>query len=209
MTEEPKQKARGAQGTEQKDNNWVNRVKEFFLDNPTLLLSLLYFYVTGTGIFYAYYLYLLFDINIFDYATIVDFLLAAFKSPRIFLLVAGQLALIILLYFVYLMLWKFSERLFFRIAMWMMVAMGFLLFFIGPYNYAIRSAVDIAQSIKHGKQPSVEVRYISSAGSADQVTEPGLELIGTTQRVFFFYDVKDQRTLVIPQSQIISIAVPE
>ena len=80
-----------------------------------------------------------------------------------------------------------------------------------PYFDATRTAF----SIKNGEKPEVEVRYLSSSGSADQVTVPGLVFIGATQRAAFFYDAndkdneKDNHTLVIPQSQIVSIEVPD
>jgi hypothetical protein len=218
VTEEPKQKNRdgSSRGTEQKFNIWVNKVTEVFFTNPTLVLSLLYFYVTGTGIFYAYQLYFSFGINIFDYAAIVDFLLAAFKTPRAFGLVAFTVAVATGLYFLYRWMWMNSigsgagrvTRTFLRVVMGAMLVCGFYIFFLGPITFAGIYALDTAQAIQQGKHPSVDVRYTSSVGSADQVTEPGLVLIGATQRAYFFYDVKDQRTLVIPQSQVVSIEVP-
>jgi hypothetical protein len=61
------------------------------------------------------------------------------------------------------------------------------------------------------------VQYHSNtlSGTADQVTKTGLVLVGATQKVVFFHDVndkgndKDNRTLVIPQAQIVSIKVPD
>jgi hypothetical protein len=66
-----------------------------------------------------------------------------------------------------------------------------------------------ASSIKDGQRAKVEVRYRSFKGSAGQVIVPGLVLIGATQRASFFYDRANKRTLVIPQTQLISIEVPE
>lgn len=71
------------------------------------------------------------------------------------------------------------------------------------------SATKTASFIKHGEHPAVDVRYRSFSGSAGQVTEPDLSLIGATQKAVFFYDVNDKHTLVIPQSQIVAIEVPE
>jgi hypothetical protein len=74
-----------------------------------------------------------------------------------------------------------------------------------PYYFA-----DIAaSSIKKGETQAVDVRYRSFSGSAGQVTEPNLNLIGATQKAVFFYDVSDKRTIVIPQAQVVSIEVPE
>jgi len=77
--------------------------------------------------------------------------------------------------------------------------------FLVPYYFASRTA----SSIKDGEKPAVDVRYRSFSGSAGQVTKPGLELIGATQKAAFFYDVGEKRTIVIPQVQIVSIEVPE
>jgi hypothetical protein len=60
-------------------------LKEFFLANPTVVLSLLYLYVTAIGMLYSAVLYGRFGINVFDYSEIGDFLLAAFKNPVAFL----------------------------------------------------------------------------------------------------------------------------
>jgi hypothetical protein len=60
-------------------------LKEFFLANPAVVLSLLYVYVTAIGMFYSAVLYGRFGINVFDYSEIGDFLLAAFKNPVAFL----------------------------------------------------------------------------------------------------------------------------
>jgi hypothetical protein len=78
---------------------------------------------------------------------------------------------------------------------------------ITVYSYAMThfSVAGAAQAIKDGERPSVAVRYSFASGSADQVTKTGLEVIEATQDVVFFYDVKDQRTLAIPKSQIVSI----
>jgi hypothetical protein len=70
------------------------------------------------------------------------------------------------------------------------------------------SAARTASSTKHGQYPAVDVRYRSFKGSAGQVTEPNLTLIGAIQKAVFFYDVDDKRTIVIPQAQIVSIEVP-
>jgi hypothetical protein len=71
------------------------------------------------------------------------------------------------------------------------------------------SARTMTSSIKEGRKPVVDVRYRSFSGSAGQVTEPGLQLIGATQKAAFFYDPDEKRTIVIPQAQVVSIEVPD
>src|SRR5215208_6297022 len=57
--------------------------------NPPLVLTLLYVYATGVGMFYSWSFYRGFGINIFDYAEIGDFLLAALKNPSSLVAVAA------------------------------------------------------------------------------------------------------------------------
>jgi hypothetical protein len=224
--------------TEEKDI-W-DKTKGYFLDNPTLAVTLLYVYVTANGIFYSAWLYGSFGINIFDYSETADFLLAAFKNPVAFLFAGIQVAIgVAYALWQQLRVRRFvrsrrqqmivpeeemkeevrrleeaSERHLRRQRAWLIILVPVsivVISLIAPYGSAARTA----HSLKEGDKPAVEVRYRSFSGSAGQVTVPGLELIGATQRAAFFYDVndkdneKDNHTLVIPQSQIVSIKVPE
>jgi hypothetical protein len=83
VTEEPKQKDENAQGNEEKGSIW-SKVAKVFSDNPTIVVTVLYAYVTGVGMIYSAALYGRFGINVFDYSEIADFLLAAFKNPVAF-----------------------------------------------------------------------------------------------------------------------------
>jgi hypothetical protein len=68
-----------------KKDNRQEYLKELFLANPTAILSLMYLYVTAIGMLYSFLLYRNFEISIFDYSEIGDFLLAGFKNPIAFL----------------------------------------------------------------------------------------------------------------------------
>jgi hypothetical protein len=216
MTERTNQKDSGAQGTEQ-DDSWGSwrKIAEFFRGNPTLVLSLLYLYATAIGMAYSVRVYSAFGLNIFDYSEITDSLLAAFKNAFVLPLIGLQILLVVAMAISDFLLERVLSRRGYSsvpgtgmrpgtgplaiTAVGLMVAIA-VPFLLGTYT---------ARSIKHGKKPKVDVRYRSFSGSAGQVTEPGLELIGTTQKVVFFYDVKNKRTLVIPQGQIVSMEVPE
>jgi hypothetical protein len=192
-------------------------------DNPTLVSSLLYLYVTGTGILYSFILYRQFRINIFDYSEIGDFLLAGLRNPLALLFVAFQVGLLLLLITITnpqpsRRTVRSSDETSARDVRRMTTLFVLLIIIgagIGSIGLPILSAGRVAQAIKDGGQTSVEVRYSSSTDAADQVTKPGLELIGATQKVVFFYeandkhDEKDNHTLVIPQSRIVSIEVPD
>jgi len=228
-------------------------LKEFFLANPTVVLSLLYLYVTAIGMLYSAVLYGRFGINVFDYSEISDFLLAAFKNPVAFL-AAGLLAVMgAAVLSIQMSLVRKNEqqgealmqareeeeerlkrdkydkemeerlkvekerdeqmmksslerqrRLTVIFAIVIAVTSVFTSFVL-PYY----SAGKTASSIKAGETPSVDVRYRSFKGSAGQVIVPGLGLIGATQKATFFYDADEKHTLVIPQSQLVSIEVPD
>ena|SRR5215204_563364 len=94
MTEEPKQEDMDAQESEERSRG--DKTNGFVSDNPTLVLTLLYLYVTGIGMLYSALLYRRFGINIFDYSEIADFLLAAFKNPIALLVVVVQVALFLI-----------------------------------------------------------------------------------------------------------------
>jgi cytochrome bd-type quinol oxidase subunit 2 len=217
MTKEPKQEEGGAQGTEQKDTS-SSKLREFFA-NPTLVLSLLYIYATALGMLYSRFFYGKFGINVFDYSEISDFLLAALKNPFAILL-AGFLALLAIVYgVVWVKLTKTDEthsederrRVGVLSSKTVILTGLFLLISIlwGCVLTLEDAASRAASSIKAGETPSVDVRYRSFKGSAGQITVPSLRLIGATQKAAFFYDADDKRTIVIPQSQIVSIEVPQ
>jgi hypothetical protein len=259
MMEESNSGDRDSQGNEERNN--------ILFDNPTFVITLLYFYVTANGIVYSASLYARFGVNVFDYSETADFLLAALKNPISFLS-AGLLATIGAAVGTFMarharrktqramaeiakLQAAFEEvkgrdeqraeelrdqivrlqmdieaelaRGFFRRlfglrpsgsagaekgqAMQMVIIAIIVAFFslLIPYYFATRTA----SSIKHGELPTVDVRYRSFTGSAGQVTAPGLELIGATQKAAFFYDGNNKRTIVIPQAQLVSIEVPQ
>jgi CHASE3 domain sensor protein len=281
-----------------------DKVKDFFLSNPTLVVTLLYLYVTAFGMFYSALLYGKFGINIFDYSEVADFLLAGFKNWIAFvsaaLLAATGVALAVYTtirvknqtralrtsadvaktvvdaelakkedladqrqrdtgkgslrekYEEYLRKMAVAEASSHRIEdpdrgrwfeeqireidesvkndarkllesvgeeeetlrkrlrerMVLIITMVPVSIFLSSVLLPYYSATTTASEIKQGEHTVVDVRYRSFKGSAGQVTVPGLELIGATQKAAFFYDVDGERTIVIPQAQIVSIEVP-
>ena len=74
----------------------------------------------------------------------------------------------------------------------------------------LRLALSQADAIKQGEQAQATVQYRKySTPSTGQVKKSGLKLMGATQKVVFFYDANEERTIVIPQAQLVSIEVPE
>jgi hypothetical protein len=181
---------------------------------------------TGVGILSSWALYREFGINIFDYAEIGDFLLAAFKSPSalynfMYALITVSLVPATIVLTPRLARWLTrliappSRRLeghFYQLSVFaygllmpiVTVSLTIFWFVVG----ITAGSTGEAQAIKHGEKPLVVVQYRSFSSSAGQVTKPGLVLIGATQRFVFFYDVDNKHTLVVPQAQVVSIEVP-
>jgi len=208
----------------------------FFRENSTLIsliLTLTYVDLTGIGILYAIFFYRVFGINIFDFAEIGDFLLAAFKAPIVtFLVLLGQVLLVCLsLLFGARLVNPVTQALeyvrrpgsanlrgrlegalpFFTAHRPQIVGtvVGLVLF-VGTVIIAVLSARHQAHAIKQGEQQKVAVQYRQISNTTEPVPpEHRLELIGATQRAAFIYDVDDKRTIVIPQTQIVSIEVPD
>lgn len=61
-------------------------------------ISGFYILLVGIGMVFEYFKYELFDINIFEYANIFDFLIAPFRDPVIFIFVFVSVALIYVVY---------------------------------------------------------------------------------------------------------------
>jgi hypothetical protein len=198
------------------------KVKKFFGNNPTLVLTLLYLYASASGLRYSAGLYGRFGINIFDYSEVGDFLLIAFKNPlfipdlvQVVVLTLGvwatfKIALLVERY--RRPVDEFLQRLQRTIALTILgLSWGavIIIFIFIPVQVTYIAGSKTAAFIKKGGTPAVEVRYRTSSGSAEEMTKRSLALIGATQRAAFFYDVDDKRTIVIPQSQLVSIEVPE
>lgn len=61
-------------------------VLSFFLQNPALVLSLSYLFISGLGLLYETFHFRQFGINILDYSEASDFFLMALKRPEVILL---------------------------------------------------------------------------------------------------------------------------
>jgi hypothetical protein len=209
----------------QEQNKSHGFLLNFLESNTTAALTLLYVYVSAIGMLYSYFLYRDFGISIFDHSEIADFLLAAFRNP-VALVSAIALASIAAL-IAHLSdrrvkeAWRILRQIFssakdkeigLSVRRSITLTMGPIiivsLFVVASFALPAYFATRAASSIKQGETPTVDVRYRSFSGSSGQILEPDLRLIGATQRAVFFYD-DNKRTIVIPQTQVVSIEVPE
>jgi hypothetical protein len=68
----------------------------FATENVGLMLTLGYLFLTGLGMFHRALVFLMFRINVFDYAEPSDFLLAALRDPLIILVCIAPIPLLAL-----------------------------------------------------------------------------------------------------------------
>ena len=214
MTQESQQKDSSAQGND--ENNRWGEVKTFFRENPTLVLTLMYVDLTGIGILYSWLLYRQFGINVFDFAEIGDFLLVAFKAPAVTFSALLVQVLFVALPFI-------IVRVFSLPGLALQFGTAFAVVFLLTITLVIPLGLAYSQAdaIKQvDEQAQATVRYRTFSGpSSGQVTKSGVALIGSTQKVVFFYDVDEnyartpivfaRTTIVIPHAQIVWIEVPD
>jgi hypothetical protein len=214
LTKESQQKDSSAQGND--ENNRWGKVKTFFRENPTLVLTLMYVDLTGIGILYSWLLYRQFGINIFDFAEIGDFLLVAFKAPAVTFSALLAQVLFVALPFIIVRVFSLSG-----LALLFGTAIAFIVLLTMTLVIPVGLAYSQADAIKQvDEQAQATVRYRTFSGpSSGQVTKSGVALIGSTQKVVFFYDVDEnyartpiviaRTTIVIPHAQIVWIEVPD
>lgn len=70
-----------------KEEGIIKDRTEAIIKELQTIISVFYILMVGIGMLFEYKRYVLFGINIFDYADVFDFLIAPFKSPRIFLFI--------------------------------------------------------------------------------------------------------------------------
>lgn len=75
------------------DNKWLTAL---FREHPALLVSAMYLLASVVGMFYSWAFLSHFDINVFNYAQISDFLLASLKEPLTWALVILAITLVAL-----------------------------------------------------------------------------------------------------------------
>jgi hypothetical protein len=187
----------------------IASVASFFRGNPATVGSFLYIYVTTIGIVYSYVLYQQFRVNIFDYATTSDFILAAFRNPLTFLVALGAISFVLLFVQVVTSLTsKLGERLnterYPRLLL-VVLTVGICAILLLSIAAACVLAWSRTGEIREASSPRESVLYRALSGSKEQTLASDLQLIGATHTFVLFYDPSNGQTLVIPQAQITSI----
>ncbi|CAN5816832.1 hypothetical protein BH11GEM2_BH11GEM2_27340 [soil metagenome] len=185
----------------------------FRSENVGLLLTLGYLFLTALGMFHRALVFLMFRINVFDYAEPSDFLLAALRDPLIILVCIAPLPLLALYYKGAAWLqrrtkstWLSSterQKEFTRRYRRPLYAFTAVLWAIAA---SLHYASSVARDLRAGTGRRVQVELISAAQMPRVDTMPQL-LLGTTQKFVFLYDAPRQVTSVIPIGNIARLRV--
>ena len=188
--------------------------------HPGLVISLTYLVVSLIGLLFSYSLFSEFGINVFLYAEISDFLLAALREPMTFVAAGAAVLTALLLNGLGSLELRWIRRhppttrfgkAYSRLSQatynspWTQLIVFILYSFLflslyGEYR---------SEQIKAGHGEVVQI-YIAEGTDSDGSVKPagrsGL-LLGTTNKFIFFYDPVTGSTDVIPNESIIRIAI--
>ena len=183
------------------DNQFSNTIfKRLFKDVQTLL-AIAYLVAVAIGMLFNYKKFILFDVNIFDYAGLFDFLIAPFGDFTIILFTLGTILLTILIYQLDLF-WRKKHPAFYAKMMFTMdqtkwytsqkYSLGLLLFvlymFLGADVYAKRNKRAVVQ------ENPIGITY------ADNTQIQGILIGKTTDYIFL---LQQEEVKVIPMNALI------
>ncbi len=184
------------------NNLFTPDIKKQLLKNIQTVLTLAYIFAVAIGMLFNYQKYKLFSINIFDYASLYDFVIAPFADFNIFLFTFTTFIIIYLIYYLD-DLWQTKHPLSYakfmfkmnkeqwyergKYSMGVMVILFYLYLASGLY-------AKMTYTIIH-KETLTKVVF------ADDSTEKGL-LIGKTSD-FVFLKTQDNKVKAIPMNAMI------
>ncbi len=181
----------------------ISLLKWFVREQPALLVSLLYLFASGIGMYFSWRYLRHFGIDFFDYAQVSDFLLASLKEPITWTLVAG-LVLVMLLDNWMSRAWGSKPR--GRLTRWYgtpryrrlnyMVFLGLIVLYMTVF--ADRKAEDTLS----GDYLIVTLR-LAESGTVDQRA-----LLGTTSSYVFTFDPDALSANVYPVEAIEALELP-
>ncbi|MDQ2664534.1 MAG: hypothetical protein M3Z05_00820 [Gemmatimonadota bacterium] len=182
-------------------------------ENIGLMLTLGYLFLTALGMFHRALVFLMFRINVFDYAEPSDFLLAALRDPLIVLVCVAPIPLLSIYYRLARGLQTRTKSKWLRgsekhQALTAKYRRPIFAFTAGLWALAasLHYASSVATDLRAGDGRKVQVELIAGAAQAPIDTTPQL-LLGTTQKFVFLYDAPSQVTSVIPIGNIARIRV--
>ena len=209
MTDEKKQNAR-SQSQVHSHSKIANEsqlvwIRKMLQEHPALLLSAMYFVASLIGLVFSWDFLRFFNINVFRYAEISDFLLASLKEPFTWLMAVTAVALVLLDNSMSrrveasgpgrFVRWYGTPRYRQINVLVMIILVGFFL-----HTFAVQKET----RIRSGRVDLVTVTL------ADGSEPRQLTMLGTTGRFVFFYDSFSEQVFIHPHEsiQVISKAAP-
>ena len=183
------------------ESHQVSWMRQMLAEHPALLFSGLYLTASLIGLVYSWIFFGFFDINIFRYAEISDFLLASLKEPFTWILTLLAMSLV----------WldnsgsrKVAAKGPGRMSRWYasplyrkinyFVAIGLMTLFL--YSYADKQS----KKIRSGTAATVTVRLADGSQPIERV------MLGTTTQFSFFYDTNQQQVTIYPHESVLSFS---
>jgi len=171
------------------------------VEHPALLFSGLYLTASLIGLVYSWIFFGFFDINIFRYAEISDFLLASLKEPFTWLLALLAVSLVwmdnansrrIASKGPGRMLRWYASPLYRRINF--VVAIGLMTLFL--YGYANEQG----KRIRSGEASTMTIRIADGSRPIERT------MLGTTTQFSFFYDDATRKVTIYPHESVLSLS---
>ena len=192
-------------------SGWRSR---FRVDHLGILLTLSYLFLGALGMLHEGLVFLMFRVNILDFAEPSDFLVAALRDPLIVVVSLVAVPLVALYYRLIARAnarpgrkqwWRgtASQRQFVErhysalfLATTLLYAVVFSLFY----------ALHVAKQLRAGEGRHVRVELVADPGHFQRDTAP-LLMLGATQKYLFLYDRSLQSTSIVPSSNIARVVV--
>ena len=186
---------------EQKEKTLLNSIYDNIIRDMRIVLALFYVFAVGIGMLFAYFRYLQFGINIFEYADLFDFLITPFSDYRIILFAAVSLVLAYG-FIVFDSMWKQKFPRSYTIVNFGLPKTRFFKYYRSAASIIIIIFYLFVSAMTYGrvtrervlKQPSVEIRFFD-----DEIKEG--KMIGKTKDVIFL--LIDDSTAAIPTTSLV------
>lgn len=185
--------------------------KELFRQHPALIVSLGYIITSLIGMMFSWQFFKNFDVNIFDYAEITDFLMAALREPMSIVLALGGVLVTLLVW-----MWSSVELRWFqkhpptwriskaysRWSRWGMQSTSTHLFVIVAYaflfiEFYVAHQVD---RIRAGEGDRIRIEQDSEA-------DMSALLVGSTSKFLLVATGPDSNVVILPHESITRITV--
>lgn len=179
-------------------------IKSFAREHPTMILTFCYVVITAIGTGYSFFFYREFDINIIKFADLSDFLLAAILEPLSLIIFSLIVVFFFFMFWIDLLFRKrfngyrnFVEK---RLKSKYTDPIGFIAIIVYISIITMQElAVDNANIIKSKASDIYQIRF-SENDSNGLINN--LELLGSTSRFVYFYDLQKKQSIVTSPENI-------